>query len=45
MLARSGLVELDISENPLSPAFYLSLPSWKPSTIRKLNISMTQMNS
>lgn len=45
LLARLGLVSLDISENPLGPKFYMNLPSWKQSTIKNLNISMTEMNS
>lgn len=45
LLARSGLVFLDLSENPLGPSFYLSLPSWKLNTIRSLNLSCTDMNS
>lgn len=45
LIARSGLTHLDLSENPLGAKFYLSLPSWKQSTIKNLALSNTNMNS
>ena len=45
MLAKSGIINLDISENPLGPNFYLNLPSWRGSTINILDVSSTNMNS
>lgn len=45
MIVRTGLVELDLSENPLGPKFFLNLPNWKANTVRKLNLAMTDMNS
>ena len=45
MIARTGVLTLDISENPLGPNFYLTSPNWKLSTVRNLDISMTEMNS
>ena len=44
-IVKSGIISLDLSENPLSPAFFLGLPSWKPSTLSYLDISMTDMDS
>lgn len=41
LLARSGLVSLNLAENPLKPNFFLTLPSWKASTVRYLDLSMT----
>lgn len=28
VIARSGLVDLDLSENPLGPNFFYNIPSW-----------------
>lgn len=44
-IVKSGLISLDLSENPLSPGFYMSLGNWKASTLNYLNLSMTDMDS
>lgn len=44
-LIRSGLLRLNMSENPLGEEFYKNLPMLKSTTIRELDLSSTNMNS
>ena len=44
-LSKLGLLELNLSHNPLGEEFFVGMESWKGSTVRILDLTATEMNS
>ena len=45
MMVRVGLTELNLSNNPFTKDFYLSLKNLRTSTLKSLDLSSTSMDS
>ena len=45
MVTKVGLTELNLSNNPLGPEFYLLLKNLRANSIKHLDLSSTNMNS